>query len=195
VVRVLVASLLVVTMIACSQTSTGGGEPTSPGSDGGDASDDLGAPHDDGTFACVTLCPVSESAKLNFSCAATLVGVDATGPCGVVSCIPKQGPCAQTWVSVLPTGAGLCHVDLTFEGGFRYSTDVTFASMPGNSGLCPCSPFIGPTQETFTVDNPASTCADAGLEGTADGGTDTGPAGTDAGADAVVDARDEGFLE
>ena len=60
-------------------------------------------------------------------------------------------------------------MQLTFATGFTYSTDVTFALQPdpGPPGCPSCPPYLGPTPSTFTVDNPAATCTDAGVDGPA----------------------------
>jgi hypothetical protein len=172
--------LLVVVLAGggCGQTD-GNGPGTNVASPGVDASDDASFSADVNT-ACLSFCPPTNPAKLNLSCPSVVTSIVATGSCTATRCLAKDGGlCAQTQVTVAPTQVGVCHVDLTLADGFQYSTDVTFVQTTSES-ICPCT-SIGPTQGMFTVNNPSTTCVDAGL---------------DAGAsDAVADAPTEAALE
>ncbi len=157
---------------ACGQTS-GNGPGTSDAGSGVDADD--GVSFDACFGMCISLCAPTGPATLNLSCPSVVTSVLSTGSCTARGC-PKGGvSCAQEQVSIEPTQAGVCHVDLTLAGGFQYSTDVTFTQTT-TEGCCPCT-SIGPTQTMFMVNNPSTTCVDAGAS---DAGTD---ASTDAQAD------------
>jgi hypothetical protein len=58
---------------------------------------------------------------------------------------------------------GTCHVSLTFATGFTYATDIVFVESAGPCG----GNIVLPTQMSFEVNNPPSTClvADAGANG------------------------------
>ncbi len=56
--------------------------------------------------------------------------------------------------------AGVCHVGLTFAGGFTYSADVTFFEQSQGCG----PPLIQPSQGALAVSNPSTTCLEAGLD-------------------------------
>jgi hypothetical protein len=77
---------------------------------------------------------------------------------------------------------GICHVELTFATGFTYSTDLTFMSSTQSSGCCPGT-YVTPTVNAFMVNNPSTTCVDAGPEA---GSTDTG---ADAQSETAIDAQ------
>jgi hypothetical protein len=67
--------------------------------------------------------------------------------------------------------AGVCHIELTFAGGFTYTADVTFAWQPGGTcggAQCKCGDYLAPTSGRFAVNNPSTTCIDAGADAGAD---------------------------
>ncbi len=99
--------------------------------------------------------------------------------CAPITETPFSG-CKEVYLAA--TAPGVCHVELTFATGFTYSTDVTFASQrdPAPPGCAQCPAYIAPSsQATFTVNNPSTTCLDAGSSEGAD-------ASTDAASDAAV---------
>jgi hypothetical protein len=57
--------------------------------------------------------------------------------------------------------------------GITYATDVTFV-LQSDDDTCPVWHYTAPTQRTFTVNNPSTTCVDAGLDAGAEGGLDAG---------------------
>jgi hypothetical protein len=62
---------------------------------------------------------------------------------------------------------------MTFATGFTYSADVTFTLQSQNDPPgCPVWHYTAPTQRTFIVNNPGSTCVDAGLDARGDGPVD-----------------------
>jgi hypothetical protein len=180
----------------CGQTSTNGPGTTVAGP-GVDAGDDASS-FDDVNTACLAFCPPTEPATLNLSCPSLVTSVASTGGCTASRCQAKDGgSCAQAQVSIEPTQAGVCHVDLTLASGFQYSTDLTFVKTTSES-ICPCT-SIGPTESTFIVDNPSTTCVDAGASdaGASDADADSpmdAPSETavDAVADAGTDASTDG---
>jgi hypothetical protein len=163
---------------ACGQTS-GNGTGTTVTSPGVDASDDGSFDSsffDDVNTACLSFCPRT-AATLNLSCASVVTSVRSTGGCLVYQCLTKDAsPCAQSQLFIEPAQTGVCHVDLTLEDGFQYSVDVTFVQATPESSCCTS---IVPTQATFAVDNPNSTCADAGAAIEGDAGADAGDAASE----------------
>jgi hypothetical protein len=95
--------------------------------------------------------------------------VRITGPCSVL------GPATAQSVAVTSNTAGTCHVELTFGTGFTYSTDVTFVSST-QTGCCPGT-NVSPTQTTFTVNSPSTTCVDAVADAPSDAQADAGADG------------------
>jgi hypothetical protein len=161
-----------------------------------EASEPIG--DDDGPSpACPLLCLTGEFAVLELTCPAAVTSAEVTGPCAPIvdasisdaeaggggggtgppafggfgfSCaMSTRVPFTQcTEVVLAATKPGVCHVALTFEGGFAYSTDIRFTWQTlGEPPGCPnpCAPFVGPTQSRFEVDNPSTTCVDAGVDG------------------------------
>jgi hypothetical protein len=65
---------------------------------------------------------------------------------------------------------GRCHIEVTFDTGFTFATDIDFARY--NHGP-PCGPYhtqstyTAPTPSNVVINNPTDTCADAGLVGDA----------------------------
>jgi hypothetical protein len=100
-----------------------------------------------------------------------LVGVKVTGPCIAADAGPA-GYFTGSERSVLYVNsvqAGTCTVQLVFATGYTYSTEVQFAQQSNNVPAgCACATSIEPTQQTFHVENPASTCQDAGTDAAAD---------------------------
>jgi hypothetical protein len=107
------------------------------------------------------------TAVLMLSCPPTdLVSIQVSGPCnagdGGLSSYVRG---AQVLVaSPIP---GQCTVVLTFAGGFIYRTQLTFqadtVNLPGCNGA-ESTPYVGPTVNVLEVDNPTSTCLDAGSD-------------------------------
>jgi hypothetical protein len=119
------------------------------------------------TKICCGLCPSPEPAVFQLACSANdLVSVVATGPCAT----PDASLSSYTGngrVFVDSQSPGVCHVELTFATGFTYSADVTFASQPGGvcgGPQCKCADYLTPTSGPFTVNNPSTTCVDAGSD-------------------------------
>jgi hypothetical protein len=135
------------------------------------------APND----GCAPLPPPPTQALVWLSCGATdLTDVSVSGPCATGDAGPSNEAVAQG-VNVSSPSPGVCHVELTFATGFTYATDVTFQSMTRvNCGTTEA--YIGPTQGVFDVNNPSTTCVDAGLDAPAD-------APTEAPSDAAVDVQ------
>jgi hypothetical protein len=137
-----------------------------------DAGDDSGAADLDVDTSCLLLCPPFQPVVLNLSCP-SVVTASTSGPCGVTTCRSKLdgGACPQSQVAIDPTGAGSCHVELTFDDGYQYGVDLTLASTT-TGGPCPCT-RISATNSLPAVDNPSTTCADAGAPLSSDAGSDT----------------------
>jgi hypothetical protein len=108
------------------------------------------------------LCPgLYSGALFNLSCAPTnLADVMVTGVCanhdaGSSYSVQDSG----VWINSLTPG--VCHLVLRFSSGFTYSADLTFTSSTQTGGCCPGT-SVFPTKDTYVVDNPSSTCVDAG---------------------------------
>jgi len=101
-----------------------------------------------------------------FACApAQVPGVVLSGVCFVGDAgPPAYNPIryGENGVAVSSLNPGLCNVELTFDTGFVFSEDVTFV-LRGQSNGCGDYTYTAPTQGTFVVNNPDSTCVDAGL--------------------------------
>lgn len=108
-------------------------------------------------------CVTGASVSLELSCGPSdLSRVQLTGSCA--SAASNAGPYGadSKWVGFTSYEAGACHFTLDFASGFTYSGDVTFTE--ANPG-CGCPSYLAPSQGTFVVSNPNSTCpADAGVE-------------------------------
>ena len=141
-----------------------------------------------GSDACTVSCPIPYGfATFNLSCAATdLTNVTVSGPCATGDAGPSYYVAEQS-IAINSASAGVCHVELTFATGFTYSTAVTFESQSApNPPVC-CPLLTAPTQTMFTVNNPSTTCMDAGLDaGASDAGVD---APSDAPSEAAMDAE------
>jgi hypothetical protein len=188
-VRSLLAIGLPLAISACGQTSRSqfGTAIAVPGVDASDDASLYMSFFDDANTSCFSFCPRTRSATLNLSCPSVVASLLVTGGCTAGVCLPKgAGPCAQALIPIESVQAGVCHVDLTLEGGFQYATDITFVQTTSQSG-CPCT-STGPTQATFPVDNPSTTCADAGAAPRGDAVADAGPAALtqDAGPDGAI---------
>ncbi len=135
-------------------------------------------------LGCTVSCPtLFSAATFILSCGATdMTNVAVSGPCAsgdaaLPYSLDSFNP-QNLYVGSLSTG--ICHVELTFATGFTYSTDVTFTSSTQSGGCCPGT-HVTPTVNAFMVNNPSTTCVDAGPEAGA----------TDIGADAPTDAQSE----
>jgi len=82
-------------------------------------------------------CPATPaSAAIELGCVPTEPPVvKTTGPCSVCPAVPPNTPihgCAvpenSSYIIVIASGAGTCHVDLTFANGAASSVDVDFVS-------------------------------------------------------------------
>jgi hypothetical protein len=120
-----------------------------------------------GPEGCAVSCgTLSSAATLILSCGATdLTNVAISGPCAK----GDAGPSYTVDLSnpqnlyVASSTAGICHVELTFATGFAYSTDVVFTSSTTTGGCC-SGTGVNPTQSTFMVNNPSTTCVDGGID-------------------------------
>jgi hypothetical protein len=110
--------------------------------------------------ACPAACIESSSATFDFSCAPNdLVSATVSPGCDDSGNALGRIP----FFSVFRSSPGTCHVVFTFASGFVYTQDVTFTSMTEDTGDCPpCPSYIGAVGSPFQVNNPASTCVDAG---------------------------------
>ena len=141
----------------------------------------LGVGCTSGPPACPGFCSENTPATFTLTCSPTdLMDVSISGPCFGADAAPSTNlpHASSTSVQIGSPTPGVCHVTLTFASGFTYSADVTFVSQtdPAPSGCPTCSPYVTPTQRTFTVNNPTTTCVDAGA-GASDSSADA-PEGT-----------------
>ena len=159
--------------------SVGCGEAKSRALDGGE---EAGAcPNFNGCAAYET-----PYATFNLSCntRSELLAVSLDGPCNV----DKETYAVQ--YAVGSPSPGVCQFGLIFANGFTYGKELTFASQtPAVPPGCPaCPPFIGPTglsSNPIAVENPDTTCWEAG----ADAPRDAAP------ADAISDARRDAAVD
>jgi len=107
-------------------------------------------------------------AVFDLSCAPTdLVAVDVSGPCATADASTAPADYVRgTQIGIGSATAGVCHLVLTFATGFTYAADVTFTK---TADACGAS-IVQPTQASFTVDNPTSTCTGGGTDAGSDGG-------------------------
>lgn len=120
-----------------------------------------------GPPACPGFCSENRPATFILTCAPTdVTSVSLSGPCsgadgGSSTYVPDSSSAS---VQVGSASPGVCHVTIMFSTGFTYSVDVTFVSQmdPAPSGCGTCSPYVTATERTFTVNNPSTTCVDAG---------------------------------
>jgi hypothetical protein len=117
--------------------------------------------------ACPAIAYQRRPAIFDLSCASTdLTAVDVSGPCAVADAGTSPGFYVRGGqIAISSDVAGVCHVQLTFVSGPTYSTAVTFSATVDDCGTT----SVEPTQSTFTVDNPSSTCADGGSDARSDG--------------------------
>ncbi len=115
----------------------------------------------------------------DLSCGPTdLTSVVVAGPCAAddASVSNYVSGHDNQFVSVSSPSPGTCHIELKFESGFTFSTDVTFGwqtlSSPPGCGSCP--PYVGSNQGTVNVNNPSATCVGAETDTRSDGGIDAG---------------------
>jgi hypothetical protein len=119
---------------------------------------------------CPAACVEAAFAIFSLSCSPNdLISVEATGPCSMPDAGLSwyTGTATEWYVAVGSRSPGTCHVLLTFESGFTFSADVTFASQ-NHDRTCGCPPFIGPTSGPFIVNNPGDTCVDASTDARSD---------------------------
>jgi hypothetical protein len=163
IVRWTVALAVVVVVAGCAQAQSRSGFAAPVDAGEGDGGDQVSGPN------CPGLCITSGLAELDLSCAASdLTSVVVTGPCAEGDANPDNylDRYNERYLFLGSATPGVCHVELIFATGFTYSTDVTFESVaqPGLPGCPGCAPYVGPTQTTFVVDNPSSTCGDGGSD-------------------------------
>src|SRR5579863_76111 len=119
-------------------------------------------------YACPGLETENQPAIFQLSCGPTdLTSVALTGPCSA----DDGGTSSHVFgaksssLAIASPSPGTCRVTLTFATGFAYSADVTFVEQSDNSPPgCAVWHYTAPTQQAFTVDNPSTTCVDAGLD-------------------------------
>ncbi len=162
---------------------------------------------------CPGGCAYGAEATLQLTCTAPVISAELTGPCAPTgdaalflvdapdanhggsgpayapgygfSCAPiTKVPFAEcTYVYFTATGPGTCHVSLTFEGGYNFSTDVQWTEEVMG---CGCPNLLVPSQGTIAVDNPSTTCVDAGVDAAADGPSDAAAVCPDAASEFVA---------
>jgi hypothetical protein len=120
--------------------------------------------------ACPGFCSDDGPAILHLSCApADLTSVALSGSCAGGDASPSSYLSGASGASLAITSPspGACSVTLTFATGFIYSVEVTFVSQPAvaTSGCPACPSYTVPAQSEYAVENPSTTCADAGDEG------------------------------
>jgi len=154
------AFALLVVLGGCSETKGGSTFVGGDGSNGGD---------DNAGTGCVLqgiACSGVTDATFNLSCDPTdLTSVVLSGPCATGEAgLSTYVVAGEPYVHIGSLGPGVCHVQLAFSNGFTYSAEVTFVSQTDDSGpgCPPCPSYIAPTQSTFMVNNPSTTCQDAG---------------------------------
>jgi hypothetical protein len=119
-----------------------------------------------GQTACPGAIRSNQPAIFNLSCPTALTKITLSGSCSDSDAGPSNSRIDQSmnFVTVASPIAGTCHVVLTFATGFTFSADVIFVTHTATDppGSDCTSPYTGPTQSTFTVNNPSDTCVDAG---------------------------------
>ena len=164
VARPVAALSLLVVLGGCSATKGGSvfsadGVPDDSGNEDGQAGD-----QGDGCAVGLFCSGGGMVAIFELSCGATdLTSVVLSGPCATGDASPSHYLDGGTSVIISSPSPGVCHVELTFATGFTYSADVTFVSESAG-GACVCPPNTAPTQTTFVVNNPSTTCLDGGLD-------------------------------
>jgi hypothetical protein len=80
--------------------------------------------------------------------------------CAPVTAVPFS-QCKQIYFAA--TEAGVCHVNVAFEGGYTFAKDVSFFLQSDSIPGCPsCAPYIAPATPNITVNIPSTSCEDAG---------------------------------
>ncbi|HTA88147.1 MAG TPA: hypothetical protein VK745_01175 [Polyangiaceae bacterium] len=133
---------------------------------GGSASDDSsvnrasGGSGGESPVACSNIASVDVAVTFNLACAPNdLTTATVSGPCaGSTGGDLTQYVKGRGQLVFVSPSEGVCHLKLTFASGFSYGADVTFTSMSDSCGRA----TVSPTQSTFAVDNPSSTCTDGG---------------------------------
>ncbi len=121
--------------------------------------------------ACSNFETANQFAEFRLSCAPTdLTSMSVSGPCAGADASISD-PTASASLAISSPSPGVCRVTLTFATGFTYATDVTFV-LQSDDDTCPVWHYTAPTQRTFTVNNPSTTCVDAGLDGGGDAATE-----------------------
>ena len=170
VARCVAAVALLIVLGGCSQAK--GSSVFSGDAFSGDSGNEVGQAGDDSDGCALGLfCNDGTDAIFDLSCGPTdLTSVVISGPCAMGDASPSNhvSGSESQYVSLSSPSPGVCHVELTFATGFTYSADVTFVSESAG-GLCACPQSTAPTQSTFTVNNPSTTCVDAGLDAGSDG--------------------------
>lgn len=135
------------------------------------------------TPACPLLCGNQAfEATFDLSCAPSdLASITLTGPCAYSdagSTTYVEHDWLRPWIKIASGRPGVCSVALLFANGFAYSADVDFVLQAGGAppGCPACPASVTPTQSTFAVNNPSTTCVDAGSEMDGDATVD-GPPG------------------
>lgn len=123
----------------------------------------------EGGAACPGSCGLGNAVEFDLSCdPADITNIPLSGGCAKGDANPANYVCGKhDCICVGSPIPGVCHVELTFATGFIYSADVTFTSQPGDPGgpgCPPCPSYIAPTQGKFVVNNPSTTCIDAGAD-------------------------------
>jgi len=144
------------------------------GACGGSASDDSsvnlasGGSGGESPGACSNIGSVDAAVTFNLACVPNdLTAATVSGPCAgntggdLTQYVKGRGQL----MFVSPT-EGVCHLELTFASGFSYGVDVTFTRASDSCGRS----SVSPTQSTFAVDNPSSTCTDGGSAAAGAGG-------------------------
>jgi len=127
----------------------------------------LGIGCQSGAPACPGFCLANTPVAFTLACAPTdVTNVTVSGPCLFGDAAPSTfvpDP-RSTSIPIGSASPGVCHVTIAFATGFTYSADVTFVSQTqwAPAGCNHCAPYVTPTQPSFTVNNPSSTCVDAG---------------------------------
>jgi hypothetical protein len=156
---------LLVVLGGCSETKRGSVFSGVGFSD--DGGNEVGQAGDDSDGCALGLfCNGGTDAIFDLSCGPTdLTSVVISGPCatGDASLSNHVSGSESQYVSLSSPSPGVCHVELTFATGFTYSADVTFVS-ESVVGPCACPSSTAPTQNTFMVNNPSTTCVDAGVD-------------------------------
>jgi hypothetical protein len=115
---------------------------------------------------CSNIAFERELATFELGCPFTdLTAVTVSGPCaaGGESNLDPAQFAGRGEIGIESDSAGVCHISLTFASGFAYAADVTFISSRSSCGTTD----VMPNQATFMVDNPSSTCVDAGADSSA----------------------------